>query len=420
MLSNSSSRCSLLKRFFNIHEYQSKQLMRKHGVTVEKFEVAVKPDEVSKAVTRLALPKVAIKSQIHAGGRGKGYFKENGYKGGVQIVVTAPEAKFVSSKMFGNHLVTKQTGSEGKKVNCVMVAEAKEVQRELYFAILLDRVTQGPMIVCSPRGGTSIEEVAEESPELIGKYPVDYVKGPSVETKKAISKFLGFDEGMFPKVSREIDQLYSLFKKTDSIQIEINPLAETYSGEVVSLDAKFNFDDSADFRQQEIFDMADLEEEDPREMAAKKFGSSFVSMDGSIGCMVNGAGLAMSTMDAIKMSGGEPANFLDLGGSAGFNTVFSAFKLISSVPKVNTILVNIFGGIMKCDLIAEGIIEAVKQIGLKVPLVVRLEGTNVEKGKKLLKESGLPIITANDLGEAAEKAVKASKEFATKKKGGHL
>ncbi|KAJ3424770.1 succinyl-coa synthetase beta chain [Anaeramoeba flamelloides] len=406
---------SILKRNLNLHEWQSKTLMQKHDVAVESFKVADSAQGVYKAIKGMDYPSYVIKSQIFAGGRGRGHFVENGFQGGVRFAKDAEEGYKFAKKMLGNHLVTKQTDEKGKLVRSVMISQCMNIKRELYFAVLMDRVSQGPMIMVSPKGGTSIEEVAEETPDLIARFPIDVDIGPTMEQKKKIAEFLEFNKSLFPKVSKEVQALYDLFIATDSSLVEINPFAETKEGDIFSLDAKFNFDDNAFFRQKEIFEMADKSDEDPRETEATKMGSSYVGLDGNIGCMVNGAGLAMATLDVLKMYGGEPANFLDLGGGASKTVVIKAFKILASHPNVKTILVNIFGGIVRCDMIANGILDAVKEVGLDVPLVVRLAGTNVEKGIKLMNDSGLPIITASNLGDAARKAVKTVKSFVKKK-----
>ncbi|KAJ6249288.1 succinyl-coa synthetase beta chain [Anaeramoeba flamelloides] len=405
---------SILKRNLNLHEWQSKTLMKRHNVTVEDFKLSDSPEGVYKAIKGMDYPSYVIKSQIFAGGRGRGHFVENGFQGGVRFAKDAEEGYKLAKNMLGNHLVTKQTDEKGKLVRSVMVSQCMNIKRELYFAVVMDRVSQGPMIIVSPRGGTSIEEVAEETPDLISHFPIDVDVGPTMQQKIQIAEFLECHKSLVPKVTKEVQALYDLFIATDSSQVEINPFAETKEGDIFSLDAKFNFDDNAFFRQKEVFGMADKTDEDPREIEATKMGSSYVGLDGNIGCMVNGAGLAMATLDVLKMYDGEPANFLDLGGGASKEVVVKAFKILASHPNVKTILINIFGGIVRCDMIANGILEAVKEVGLEVPLVVRLAGTNVEKGIKLMNESGLPIITASDLGDAARKAVKTVKKFVKK------
>eukprot|EP01094_Clydonella_sp_ATCC50884_P013285 TRINITY_DN2356_c0_g1_i2.p2 TRINITY_DN2356_c0_g1~~TRINITY_DN2356_c0_g1_i2.p2 ORF type:complete len:347 (-),score=158.83 TRINITY_DN2356_c0_g1_i2:407-1447(-) len=343
---------------------------------------------------------------VHAGGRGKGTFSD-GYKGGVKVVPTVDEAVAAAQAMIGNTLHTKQTGPEGVKVNKVMVAESIDFSRELYLAILLDRVHNGPVFVASPCGGMDIEAVAEETPDKIFKVPVDIEVGPTQEQLGEVASSLGFEGDAKAKAMEQIAHLYEMFVATDATMVEINPFVERSNGEVYAVDAKIGFDDNASFRQKEVFSWRDPAEEDPREVAASKWNLNYIGMDGNIGCMVNGAGLAMATMDIIKLYGGEPANFLDAGGGADTKQVTEAFKIVSSDPGVKAILVNIFGGIVKCDIISEGIIAAVKEIGLKLPLVVRLEGTNVERAKELLAESGLNIEMADNLDEAAKKAVAA-------------
>ena len=312
--------------------------------------------------------------------------------------------------MLGQKLVTKQTGGKGVLVEKVMVAEAINIVKETYFSILMDRAFGGPVMVGSPKGGMDIEAVAHETPEAIFKEPIDIEEGPSKEQCLKMAKDLGFEGNAQQEAAKQIERLYDVFIKTDATQVEINPLALTDKGEVVAADAKMNFDDNAYFKQPEIFAYRDTAEEDPLEVEAAKYNLNYVAMDGNIGCMVNGAGLAMATMDIIKLYGGEPANFLDVGGSASAEQVTHAFRIITTDPKVKAILVNIFGGIMRCDVIAQGVIEAAKKINLKVPLIVRLAGTNVELGKELLDKSGLTIISADDLDDAAKKAVQAIKK----------
>eukprot|EP01087_Luapelamoeba_hula_P019401 TRINITY_DN641_c0_g1_i1.p1 TRINITY_DN641_c0_g1~~TRINITY_DN641_c0_g1_i1.p1 ORF type:complete len:313 (-),score=85.54 TRINITY_DN641_c0_g1_i1:12-950(-) len=310
--------------------------------------------------------------------------------------------------MLGNKLTTKQTGPDGVLVNKLMIAQSIDLKRELYFAILMDRQAKGPVMIASPKGGVDIEQVAEETPDLIFKEPVDIFKGVDPAATRRLAEKLGFDsEEKIADAQEQMKKLYELFIKTDATQVEINPLAETPDGSIYCVDAKINFDDNAAFRQKSVFDMGDTSEDDPREVAATKVGLNYVGMDGNIGCMVNGAGLAMATMDIIKLYKGSPANFLDVGGGATEEQVTEAFKILTYDPKVKAILVNIFGGIMRCDVIAQGIINAAKTLQLSIPLIVRLEGTNVEKGKKLLEDSGLAVITASNLDDAAQKAVKA-------------
>ena len=349
-----------------------------------------------------------MKAQIHAGGRGKGTFT-NGFEGGVHLSKSPAQAREIASKMLGQTLITHQTGPAGRVVNKVLVAESAEIAREIYFAILLDRATAAPVIVASTEGGVEIETVAAKSPEKIIREQIDPLAGlQSFQTRK-LAKQLGFESSQLKNASKLFEGLYRTFVAFDCSMVEVNPLVITTKGEVLALDAKFNFDDNALYRHPEIVAMRDIAEEDPREVKASKHGLSYIGLDGNIACLVNGAGLAMATMDIIKFYGGEPANFLDVGGGATEEQVTEAFKILIADKKVKAILVNIFGGIMKCDVIAQGIIDAAKTVKLSVPLVVRLEGTNVERGKQLLKESGLALIAADDLADAAEKVVAAAK-----------
>lgn len=391
-------------RSLNIHEYQSKALMDKFGINTQKWKLATNKKEAFEGASALNAPEFVVKAQIHAGGRGKGTF-DNGFQGGVHLCKDPKVAADLADSMLGHNLVTKQTPKEGVPVRMVMICESLDFHKEYYFAILMDRATNGPVLVASPQGGMDIEAVAEKTPELIFKEPIDIFKGIQPDQTKRLAEKLGFQN--VPQAQDQMERLYKLFLSTDSTQVEINPFVETSSGEVYCVDAKINFDDNAAFRQKDIFALRDPTEEDPREVEASKFDLNYIGMDGSIGCMVNGAGLAMATMDIIKLYNGSPANFLDVGGGANVKQITEAFKIISSDPQVKAILVNIFGGIMKCDVIANGIVEALKQIELEMPLVVRLAGTNVELGKKILKESGYNIVTADDLDDAAQKAVKS-------------
>jgi succinyl-CoA synthetase beta subunit len=392
----------------NIHEYQAKELMEKFGVATPKGKVASTAAEAEAAAAALGGTNIVVKSQIHAGGRGKGTFK-NGYKGGVHLVKSAKEAGEVAGKMIGETLVTVQTGEAGRLVRKVLIAESKEIKRELYFAIVMDRATSGPVIIASTKGGVNIEEVAEHTPELIYNEIVDPLLGLQPYQARKIAQALEFKGASAKAACAIFHALYNLFLESDCSLLEINPLIETPAGEVMALDAKFNFDDNALYRHPDIAAYRDIEEEDPREVEASKFNLNYVGLDGNIACLVNGAGLAMSTMDIIKYFGGEPANFLDVGGGATEQQVTEAFKILVADKNVKAILVNIFGGIMKCDVIAQGIINAVKAVNLPVPLVVRLEGTNVDAGKKLLEDSKLPIQAASGLTEAAQLAVAAAK-----------
>ncbi|KAJ1678694.1 succinate--CoA ligase beta chain, partial [Spiromyces aspiralis] len=351
---------------------------------------------------------LVVKAQVLAGGRGKGTF-DSGLKGGVKLVSTPEEVRAISEKMLGHKLITKQTGAQGKVCSKVFIVERKYVRHEYYFAILMDRQTKGPIIVASNQGGMDIEAVAAENPEAILKLPIEISKGLSKEAASQLAEKLGFRGKAHGEAVDTMLKLYALFLEKDATQIEINPLVETSDHEVMCMDAKFGFDDNSAFRQKEVNDLRDPTQEDPREVEAEKWDLNYIGLDGQIGCLVNGAGLAMSTMDIIKLYGGEPANFLDVGGSATTKQITEAFKIISSDEGVSAVLVNIFGGIMRCDVVAQGIIDAVKELGLKIPLVVRLQGTNVEAGKKLLQESGIAIFPEDDLDKAADLVVKLSK-----------
>jgi succinyl-CoA synthetase beta subunit len=392
----------------NIHEYQAKELLTKFGVDNPRGAVARTAEEAEKVARELGTNSIVVKAQVHAGGRGKGSFT-NGFKGGVHLCKTAGQARDIAAKMIGQTLVTHQTGPEGRVVNQVLVAESVEIEKEFYFAILMDRATGGPVIVASREGGMDIEEVAEKSPEKILREPVDPAFGLQPYQTRKLAKELGFAPAQMRGACKLFAALYRCFTACDCSMVEINPLVLTKGGEVLALDAKFSFDDNALFRHPDIVALRDVAEEDPREVAASKHHLSYIGLDGNIGCMVNGAGLAMATMDIIKHHGGEPANFLDVGGGASEEQVTEAFKILLSDANVKAILVNIFGGIMKCDVIAQGILNAVKSVKLGIPLVVRLEGTNVEQGRKLLAESGLPIVTATDLDSAASEIVKLAK-----------
>jgi succinyl-CoA synthetase beta subunit len=392
----------------NIHEYQAKELLQKFDVATTRGRVAATLDEAEQIARELGDIDIVVKAQIHAGGRGKGTFK-NGFKGGVHVRKTRDEVRDVAAKMLGEILVTHQTGPSGRLVNKVLVAESADIAREVYFAVLLDRTTAAPLIVASTEGGVEIEAVAAKSPEKIIREPIDPLAGLQPYQGRKLAKQLGFESSQLKKASRLFEGLYRVFIAYDCSMVEVNPLVLTSKGQVLALDAKFNFDDNALYRHPEIGAMRDIAEEDPREVEASKHDLNYIGLDGNIACLVNGAGLAMATMDIIKFYGGEPANFLDVGGGATEEQVTEAFKILIADKKVKAILVNIFGGIMKCDVIAEGIINAAKTVKLSVPLVVRLEGTNVERGKQLLKESGIELIAADDLADAAQKVVAASK-----------
>ena len=390
----------------NIHEFQAKELFDRYGVATPAGKVATTPEAAADAAR--AIPgKVVVKAQIHAGGRGKGTFT-NGFEGGVHLCDTAEQAGEIAANMLGQTLVTHQTGPEGKLVRQVLVAKAVDIASEFYLAVLMDRATERPVVVASPEGGVDIEEVAASRPEAITREPVDPLLGLQPFQARKIAAGLGLPSDKIAAAAKLILSLHELFASCDCSMVEINPLVLTTEGEVLALDAKFNFDDNALYRHPEIAALRDPEEEDPREVEASKFHLNYIGLDGDIACMVNGAGLAMATMDIIKHFGGEPANFLDVGGGASEDQVTQAFRILTEDPNVKAILVNIFGGIMKCDVIAQGIINAAKSIQLQVPLVVRLEGTNVEQGRDLLAASGLDIIAADDLADAAAKVVKAA------------
>mmetsp|Transcript_22267 Transcript_22267/g.58018 ORF Transcript_22267/g.58018 Transcript_22267/m.58018 type:complete len:505 (-) Transcript_22267:115-1629(-) len=392
-------------RFLNIHEYQSAKLMESFGVNVPPGIACTTPDAVASAAKQLGGDEVVVKSQILAGGRGLGTFK-SGLQGGVHIVPSA-EAPTIAGKMLGEVLVTKQTGEAGKPVNTVLVAKKMQFTKEMYFAILLDRASAGPVIIACSEGGTSIEDLAEKFPDKILRMPVDIRAGISDAQALEVATGLGVT-GDKDAAAEQVKALFKLFVERDCTLVEVNPMAEATDGKLYSADAKLGFDDNAEFRQAALFEMKDETQEDSREVAAAKFDLNYIGLDGEIGCMVNGAGLAMATMDIIKLHGGTPANFLDVGGNASEEQVVEAFKILTADPKVKAILVNIFGGIMKCDVIASGVVNAAKQVGVNVPLIVRLEGTNVKAGKEILKQ--LPVvIAADDLDDAAMKAVNSLK-----------
>jgi len=403
-LKNKKSLSLHQKRFLNLQEFQSKGLMDKFGVKTQKWIVATSQKEVVKGTKTLKAREYVVKAQILAGGRGKGTFS-NGFKGGVHLCNTAEEAGELAEKMIGSNLVTKQTPPEGVTVRQVMVAEAIDLKREMYVSILMDRENNGPVFVVSQKGGMDIEAVAHDDPSAIHTVPIDIRTGPTAENLNTLVNKLGFSENLKQQARDQLSRLYKLFLELDCTQVEVNPFAETPEGEIYAADAKMNFDDNAQFRQKDVFAMHNPEEDDPRETEASKFNLNYIGMTGNIGCMVNGAGLAMATMDIIKLYDGLPANFLDVGGNASEGQVTEAFRIVTQDPQVKAILVNIFGGIMKCDVIAKGVLGAVKAVGLKIPLVVRLSGTNSHLGKKILEESGLPIITAENLDEAAKEAV---------------
>ncbi|XP_025930749.1 succinate--CoA ligase [GDP-forming] subunit beta, mitochondrial isoform X1 [Apteryx rowi] len=427
------------RRWLNLQEYQSKKLMADHGVTVQRFFVADSANDALEAARRLKAKEIVLKAQILAGGRGKGIFN-SGLKGGVHLTKDPKIVEQLAKQMIGYNLSTKQTPKDGVTVKKVMVAEALNISRETYFAILMDRACNGPVMVGSPQGGVDIEEVAVTSPELIFKEEIDIFEGIKDHQALRMAENLGFRGPLQQQAADQIKKLYNLFLKIDATQVEVNPFGETPEGQVVCFDAKINFDDNAEFRQKEIFAMDDKSENEPIENEAAKYDLKYIGLDGNIACFVNGAGLAMATCDMISLNGGKPANFLDLGGGVKEAQVYQAFKLLTADPKaclcllmrvvvtvgaghfcaegekgacyygrgsgkVEAILVNIFGGIVNCAIIANGITKACRELELKVPLVVRLEGTNVHEAQRILNESGLPITSASDLEDAAKKAV---------------
>jgi succinyl-CoA synthetase beta subunit len=397
----------------NIHEYQAKSLLAKYGVAVPKGGVAFTPEEAEKVAKELGGPVWVVKSQIHAGGRGAGRFKDdpNG-KGGVRVVKSVEDVKSNARAMLNHVLVTKQTGASGKEVKRLYVEDGCAIARELYLAMLVDRASGRIAMIASTEGGMEIEEVAEKHPEKILNLTIDPVTGLQGFHARRIAFALGLKDKQVGAAAKLLTAMYTAFTSLDCAMVEINPLVVTQDGGLIALDAKIGFDDNALFRHPDIEALRDLDEQDPAEVEAEKHALNYVKLDGEIGCMVNGAGLAMATMDIIKLYGSEPANFLDVGGGATKERVTTAFKIILRDPNVKGILVNIFGGIMRCDIIAEGVVAAAREVQLKVPLVVRLEGTNVDLGKKIMAESGLPIISADNLADAADKVVKAVKKAA--------
>tara|TARA_Y100001968_G_scaffold92627_2_gene83268 strand:+ start:1389 stop:2591 length:1203 start_codon:yes stop_codon:yes gene_type:complete len=399
----------------NLHEYQAKELMARNGVEIPPGYPATSIEEAKTAIEKLfdeGHKRIVVKSQIHAGGRGKGTFK-NGFQGGVHLADSTNEATKIAESMFGNVLVTKQTGEEGKQVNRLLITSAEQIKSEYYVAVLLDRAKGRPIIMASAEGGMNIEEVAEESPEKIFKETIDPDLGLQPYQGRKIAIALGLRGRLINQCAKLLQCLYKTWTDCDASMVEVNPMALVENDEgtksVVALDAKMSIDSNAMFRQPDIQAMRDLSEEDPLEVEAGKFDLNYIKLDGNIACLVNGAGLAMSTMDAIKHYGGDPANFLDVGGGASQEQVKAAFEIILSDPAVKAILINIFGGIMNCNTIAEGVVAAAKETDLKLPLVVRLEGNNVEAGRVTLAESGISLITASSLAEAAQKSVEAAK-----------
>ena len=395
----------------NIHEYQAKALLRSYGAPVSDGKVILRAEDAKNAAGELDGPLWVVKAQIHAGGRGKGSFKEAeaGEKGGVRLAKSVEEAAEEAKKMLGKTLVTHLTGPAGKQVNRIYIEDGSDIERELYLALLVDRVSSRVSFVCSTEGGMDIEEVAASTPEKILSFSVDPATGYQPFHGRRVAFALGLEGPAVKQCVQLMGILYKAFIEKDMEMLEINPLILMPGGQLKVLDAKLGFDGNAMYRQPEVSELRDTTEEDPKELEASKYDLNYIALDGEIGCMVNGAGLAMATMDIIKLYGAEPANFLDVGGGATKEKVTEAFKIITSDEQVKGILVNIFGGIMRCDVIAEGVVAAVKEVGLQVPLVVRLEGTNVEEGKKIINESGLDVIAADDLKDGAEKIVKAVK-----------
>ncbi|MCJ1472762.1 Succinate--CoA ligase [ADP-forming] subunit beta, mitochondrial [Lambiella insularis] len=396
------------KRALSIHEYLSARLLNSYGIGLPKGEVARSAAEAETVAKNIGGDDMVIKAQVLAGGRGKGTF-DNGLKGGVRVIYSPTEARMFADQMIGHKLVTKQTGAAGRLCSSVYICERKFARREFYLAILMDRQSQGPVIIASSQGGMDIETVAKESPDAITTTYIDIHKGVTDDMARNIASELGFSEQCIEDAKDTIQKLYQVFMDKDATQIEINPLSETSDHQVMAMDAKLAFDDNAEFRQKEIFSWRDTTQEDPDEVKAAEHGLNFIKLDGDIGCLVNGAGLAMATMDIIKLNGGQPANFLDVGGGATPAAIKQAFDLITSDPKVTAIFVNIFGGIVRCDAIAQGLISVVKSMNLRTPIVARLQGTNMEAAHKLINESGLKIFSIEDLQSAAEKSVQFSK-----------
>ncbi|KAF4080196.1 hypothetical protein AMELA_G00167730 [Ameiurus melas] len=395
------------QRNLSLHEYLSIGLLKGAGISVPAGMVASSPDEAYAVAKQIGSKDLVVKAQVLAGGRGKGTF-EGGLKGGVRIVYSPEEAREISSMMIGKKLFTKQTGEAGRICNQVFICERRYPRREYYFAITMERSFQGPVLIGSSQGGVNIEDVAAENPDAIVKEPIDIVEGIKMDQAIKVAKKMGFPEALVNEAAENMIKLYDLFIKYDASMLEINPMVEDSSGIVMCMDAKINFDSNAAYRQKKVFDLQDWSQEDIRDREAAKADLNYIGLDGTIGCLVNGAGLAMATMDIIKLHGGTPANFLDVGGGATAHQVTEAFKLITSDKKVQAILVNIFGGIMRCDVIAQGIIMAVRDLDLKIPIVVRLQGTRVDDAKALIAASPLKILACDDLDEAAKMVVKLS------------
>ncbi|XP_055352466.1 succinate--CoA ligase [ADP-forming] subunit beta, mitochondrial-like [Paramacrobiotus metropolitanus] len=399
-----------------VHEYISMKILQDAGVPVPKFEVADTPKAARSAAEKIGSKDLVIKAQVLAGGRGKGYF-DSGLRAGVKMVFSPEEVEQVAEKMIGYKLITKQTGEQGRICNQVMISQRLFTRREFYFAVVMDRATQGPAFIASSHGGVNIEEVARDYPDAIKTFPINIEKDLTTADCLEFAKSVGFDD-LSEEAAKIMMKLYRIFLDKDATTVEINPLAEDSSGKLYCVDAKLNFDDNAEYRQKETFALRDWSQEDERETKAAKANINYISLDGNIGCLVNGAGLAMSTMDIIKLHGGSPANFLDVGGGATAEQVMDAFKLITSDPNVQAVLVNIFGGIMRCDIIAKGIILAAEKLELKVPIVCRLQGTNVDDAKVLIASSGLKILAEDNLDDAAKMAVKLAQIVRLAKEGG--
>ncbi len=397
-------------RFLSVHEFRSASLLKQYGVGTPKGIAAFTPEEAYDAAKKLGTDDLVVKAQALTGGRGKGHF-DTGYKSGVHLVKGAEEVKQVAKEMLNHQLITKQSGAAGKPVSAVYVVERKYPLHESYLSVVMDRKNQSTMIIASSEGGMSVEEVAKKNPDAIKKFPVNINEGVSDELATKIASGLGFTADAVPKAAADIKTLYKIFKEKDATQVEINPLTETKEHDIECVDAKFNFDKSAAFRQKDVFAWRDVSQEDPDEVEASKYGLNFIKLNGNIGCLVNGAGLAMATMDVVKLYGGAPANFLDVGGASTPKTIEKAFELIMSEKNVNAIFVNIFGGIVRCDYVADGLINATKNLGLTVPIIARLRGTNLEIARKMIDNSGLKhLYLFSDLDEAAKKAVELGKK----------
>ena len=392
------------KRFLSLHEYRSAQLLKSYGVGVPKGAAATTPEDAYKVAKELGTNELVIKAQALTGGRGKGHF-DSGLQGGVKLISTPEEAQDLAKQMLGHKIITKQTGASGKEVTAVYIVERKDARTEAYVAILMDRASQKPMIVASSQGGMDIEGVAHDTPEAIKTFPVPLEEGVSDKLATEVASVLGYTQEAIPEAAKTIQNLYQCFIERDCTQVEINPLSETPDHKVLAMDAKLGFDDNASFRQKEVFEWRDPTQEDPAEVEASQYGLNFIKLDGNIANIVNGAGLAMATMDIIKLYGGAPANFLDCGGTATPETIQKAFEIILRDKNVNGIFVNIFGGIVRCDYVAQGLIAASKNLNLEIPVVVRLQGTKMPEAVQLIKESGLKLFPFEDLDPAAEKIV---------------